>query len=258
MAVQPGTPRWQELVQQGIIRDGQRNWFLGDAALEIAPMGGEEYHNGSEAHLRQYADEIGVEYHSIVEYRRVAAAWPSNNRVLDTSWKVHAQLTSRKELIRPGMTVTQAAAVLGQKNNGRTGPRGPLEDRVEAAKNFLSDPEVANEVFADPVVSQRASDIIARQSRPVAQAQDRGEQREQREGAAHGNLRYLQAAQYALVAKKACLDMVTCLRNVPDEDEGLAVVRDAQESHKEASRLVDARLSSASGTDWDAELERLS
>ena len=53
--VQPGTARWDELVMQGVIKDGERNWFLGDAALEIAPMGGNN--NGTdnvEANLREY------------------------------------------------------------------------------------------------------------------------------------------------------------------------------------------------------------
>lgn len=167
MTVQPGSARWQELVRIGIIKDGDRNWFLGDAALEIAPMGGEVYHNGSEANLRRYADEIGVEYHSIVEYRRVSAAWSSNNRVLDTPWKVHAQLAARKDLIRPGMTVSQAALALGHRNVGRTGPEAPVEHRVAAARDYLADPEVARQVMADPDTVQG---IVGAAPAPVIRA----------------------------------------------------------------------------------------
>lgn len=265
MAVQPGSPRWQELVQQGIIRDGGRNWYLGDAALEIAPVGENGAHNGSQDNLRQYADEIGVEYHSIMEYRRVSDSWPPNNRVVGTSWKVHAQLTSRPDLIRPGMTVTQAAEALGQKNVGRTGPTAGFPARVAAARDYMSDPEVAREVMADPVVaeavlsdpvtSQRVSDIIEEKAQPAAAALGRGDQQDR---GAHGSLAYVQAAQKALIAKQALLDMVSILRHVEDEDEGLSVVRSAHAEVKQASRLVDARLSNSSGTDWDAELERLS
>lgn len=258
MAVQPGSARWQELVQQGIIRDGGRNWYLGDAALEIAPMGENGAHNGSQDNLRQYADEIGVNYDSLRTYRDVAAAWPPPNRVGGTPWKVHEQLKSRKELIRSGMTVTQAAAALGQKNTGRTGPQAGVSDRAAAVRDYLADPEVADEVFSDPVTSQQARDIIDRRSEPVARGMGDGNRREEQARAEYGGLAYVQAAQHLMIAKGEILKAVTVLRHVPDEDEGLAVVSGAHEDVKEAGRLLDARLSSDSGTDWDAELERLS
>lgn len=146
MPVQPGSSRWRELVAQGILKDGQRNWFLGDAALEIAPMGTDSAHNGAEANLQQYADEIGVEFHSIRVYRTVAAAWAPDNRVSGTSWKVHQQLLSRPDLIEPGMTVSGAALALGQNNTGRTGPTATVQQRAAAVTDFLDDPDVAEEV----------------------------------------------------------------------------------------------------------------
>jgi hypothetical protein len=268
MAVQPGSARWQELVQQGIIRDGQRNWFLGDAALEIAPIGENGAHNGSEANLQQYADEIGVEFGSLNVYRKVAHAWPPVNRVTGTSWKVHSQLMGSKGLIRPGMTVTQAAAALGQKNVGRTGPKADIKDRVAAARDYMTDPEVAREVMADPdvaeailadpVISQRASDIIERGAQTMADAREKAERREQRDRARNAGLRYLQAEILVRKSKQALLDAVSELTHVEDDEEGLALVRAAREEDKQAGALIDARLSSASGTDWDAELERLS
>src|SRR4051794_15588495 len=97
-ALEPGTARWAELVQQGILKDGQRNWFLGDAALEIAPMGADRSNNGRDALLAQYADEVGIEPNSLRLYRQVASAWPPDTRVSGTSWTVHRTLMGRPEL----------------------------------------------------------------------------------------------------------------------------------------------------------------
>jgi hypothetical protein len=170
--VQPGTARWAELVRGAIDREASRNWYLGDAALEIAPMAAgsdtqvsdQPYHNGASAALRQYADEIGAEYNTLLAYRRVAAAWPDANRLASTSWKVHQILASRPELIQPGMTISEAAKAAGQRNVGRTGPQSPPEDRAAAAADYLADPEVARQAMAamDPQArAGLARDILA-------------------------------------------------------------------------------------------------
>jgi hypothetical protein len=166
--VVPGSTRWKELVREGIIRDGNRNWFLGDSALEIAPMGDTNGNNGSEANLRRYADEIGVEYHSLLSYRQVAQAWPLNTRVSSTAWKVHQQLMGRKELILPGMTVTQAAAALGQQNVGRTGPQSDAPSRAAAVREYLADPEVARIALAD---EQTALSVVTAAPAQITRAQ---------------------------------------------------------------------------------------
>jgi hypothetical protein len=165
--VEPGSARWQELVTQGVIKDGDRNWFLGDAALEIAPMGKDGANNGTGANLRRYADETGIEYGSLQLYRNIAAAWPPLNRVRGTAWKVHQQLAAHQGLIQPGMTVTQAAAVLGHKNTGRTGPQADVGSRAAAVRDYLADPEVAKEVFADP---DAAGDAVRAAYAPLARA----------------------------------------------------------------------------------------
>ena len=156
MPVQPGSPRWTELVQAGIIKNGQRNWFLGDAALEIAPAnrnGGDRKSDQMELvptdSLRQYADEIGVEYASLLKYRQVAAAWPRESRLPGTAWKVHQMLASRQNLIQPGMTVTQAHTALGQKTTGRTGPESDAVAKAAVIGDYLSDPAVAAAAAAD-------------------------------------------------------------------------------------------------------------
>lgn len=134
--VTPGSRRWNELVGEAIDRDRSRNWFLGDAALEIAPMGSDRSNTGAIANLTQYADEIGVGLSSLMEYRRVADAWPHTTRVA-CAWKVHQMLTTRPELIRPGMTVTQAHTALGQQTVGRTGPQSEPSARASAAVSLV-------------------------------------------------------------------------------------------------------------------------
>jgi hypothetical protein len=157
--VQPGSARWTELVREGIARDGNRNWFLGDAALEIAPMGENGTHNGAEENLRQFADEVGIQFATLNVYRKVAAAWPPVNRITGTSWRVHHQLMGHQELISEGMTVSGAAKALGHSNVGRTGPRATAEDRAAAAAEFLADPDVA--AALDPAARAELAAIFA-------------------------------------------------------------------------------------------------
>lgn len=149
-SVKPGTARWTELVREAIARDGSRNWFLGDAALEIAPMSTNGTNNRAQDNLQQFADEIGVSWESLDNYRKVAAAWSADTRVSGTSWKVHQMLAGRQELIKPGMTVTQAHTALGQRNIGRTGPRSSAQDRARQVVASLGDPEVRAQLLDEP------------------------------------------------------------------------------------------------------------
>lgn len=110
--VVPGTERWAELVQLGITKDADLKWFLGDAALEIAPVGAVGAPNGTRAVLQQYAGEIGVNFDTLQTYRTAAASWPPDTRLPGTAWSVHQKLMTHKDLIRPGMTRTAAAAAL--------------------------------------------------------------------------------------------------------------------------------------------------
>lgn len=161
----PGSPRWEQLVTQGILRDGTRNWFLGDAALEIVPI--REETPETWAALRQYGDAIGVSDESLRKYRNVAAWWAPQDRVR-AAWKVHHMLVGRKDLIRDGMTVTQASDALGYRNVGRTGPQADTASRVAAARDYLADPEVAREVMSDP---DTARDLVAAAPEHIAAAQ---------------------------------------------------------------------------------------
>jgi hypothetical protein len=74
---------------------------------------------------------------------------------------------NQQSLIRPGMTVSQAATALGHKNTGRTGPQADIGSRAAAVRDYLADPEVAKEVFSDP---DAAGDAVRAAYAPLAQA----------------------------------------------------------------------------------------
>ena len=139
-AVRPGTARWSELVESGIAVTSTRNWVLGDAALEIAPMSTVGVSTGALDNLRRYAEEIGLTFEALRNYRNVSASWSNATRVASTCWKVHQMLASRPELIRSGMTVTQAHAAMGQSTAGRTGPNSSPQARARQTLDNLADP----------------------------------------------------------------------------------------------------------------------
>lgn len=158
--VQPGTGRWTELVSEAKARDAARNWYLGDAALEIAPMGDDHGRNGGYENLEKFAEEVGLPFASIREYRRVASMWPHDKRLSSTSWTAHSMLTARPELIRPGMTVTEVYEALGRSVNSRRHPEEDSETKVQKVTEYLEDPEVRE----DARIAAAASEVVARQA----------------------------------------------------------------------------------------------
>ena len=110
--VVPGSARWAKLVEIG----SRSNWTLGDAALEIAPMGDHGANTGALVNLRKFAEEIGTAFQSLRAYRAVASAWPRDKRLASTSWSVHQALgTEHQDKIRPGMTLAQARELVEPK-----------------------------------------------------------------------------------------------------------------------------------------------
>lgn len=185
-AVRPGSRRWDELRDGAMARDADRNWFLGDAALEIAPMGDDHTRTGVLDNLRRFAEETGVGFDVIRECRRVADAWPDANRLASTSWKVHSILASRPHLIREGMTVTQAHAAAGQSTTGRTGPQAGAKAKANAALDLLADPFVI--AAMPPETRSRLADALDPTTPIIATGIEEGQRaqrRHEREEAAH-------------------------------------------------------------------------
>lgn len=82
-----------DLVRQGIAarqrRDGAQ-WDLGDLAATVETAYGA-------ADLERYADEIGVDYDTLRDYRRVAVAFENGDRSPNLSWLHHRVLAARDD-----------------------------------------------------------------------------------------------------------------------------------------------------------------
>lgn len=96
---------YDELVELGrgwVAEMSAVQWRLGDAAGEIEPMrarggvnpsGSEELFTVSEA-LRMFAEDVGLAYTTVRDYRWVASRWPKEHRRADVSHTIHKILAS--------------------------------------------------------------------------------------------------------------------------------------------------------------------
>ena len=114
--ITPGTDRWRELIAELARHDTDLKWLIGDAALEIAPIGSNRGNNGSSANLIRFSQEagLGVPLNTMLSYRKTAQAWAKSDRMADVTWSVHRILTLHRHLIRPHMTVTDAYLAIAE------------------------------------------------------------------------------------------------------------------------------------------------
>jgi hypothetical protein len=97
------------------VQAGEKSrWEIGDAALDLAPIGAPGVHNDAEQILRHYVEKeleprYDISYEQIRQYRQVAAAWPAGTRV-PAAWSVHRELMAPEdhELIRENLTFADA------------------------------------------------------------------------------------------------------------------------------------------------------
>jgi hypothetical protein len=153
--IEQGSDRWSELVRECITARlwadvAKRNWAIGDIALKIAPDG-----RHSASALRAFADEVGVGYASLCNYRRTSEAWPSATRDVEgVAWTVYQDLASRPHLMRPHLGSQEARAMILAEDSGVTvewcgvptsGERGHawLIRRVKEGLENLTDPATA-------------------------------------------------------------------------------------------------------------------
>lgn len=162
---------WDKLVEEGqelAAQISDNKFALGDLAIEVTKKG--------EKKLQEYAEEIGVPYNSLREYRRVAEAWhPARRLAPSVSFSVHqdlARVENREEVLRDlarqaekqdkRLTVNMVREARGAAPANYPKPDPETRgDRVSAAKELLSDPEVASEVVSDD--RTRASIVRAEQ-----------------------------------------------------------------------------------------------
>lgn len=173
--------RFDDLVDEA--RDRVRamaghQFAIGDMALEIEPI--RRPHTGRNdgvyASLRLFAEEIGEVFETLLEWRWVADAWPTDRRSDNASYSVHRVLAphpDRFELIRqPPLdrrgrrhwTVDAAARAVGRAGSIVSDDQDYASTKVReirklasddvvasaAAAELLSRPDVAGRVMADP------------------------------------------------------------------------------------------------------------
>lgn len=149
-------------------------WSLGDLALDVAPAvtnmnaaGGMDWATSPQRReLEQFADAIDLEYETLMQYRRVAAAYPPDVRRADVSWTVHRRFTSLENPVRVlrqrrTWTTTTARQYVDQVRGRTVAPPRPAplppDERVKVAKEALRDPQLARQVLDEPEVSRAAS-----------------------------------------------------------------------------------------------------
>lgn len=133
---------WEELILAGINgrkQGDQSNWELGDLALEVATVFGEDA-------LGEYAERVGVNLNSLQEYRRIAAAFEMSTRVHILTWSHHrvaAGEEDRAEWLRQavdhGWSVSQLAEAI------TTARIRYAEERRESLRRMVQ--EHANDAF---------------------------------------------------------------------------------------------------------------
>ncbi|MEV0068821.1 MULTISPECIES: DUF6192 family protein [unclassified Amycolatopsis] len=149
---------------------------LGDMALELEPMRSQSGGNGGvyEA-LQVFADDIGLEFRTLLDYRAVAAAWPQQRRSVKASWSVYqrmAYLPDRFKVIKDPpfndrlgtRTWTVSAAERAANRAPHRRPEDKPEERAARVQELTRDehvasavagqllrrPEVAGRVMANP------------------------------------------------------------------------------------------------------------
>ena len=97
----------------GRLSQGEINWQLGDIARQVTvDYAGET--------IQWLANEIGVEYKTLLDYRRVAEAYGKGERSPNSSWMVHQIFVAeldRAELVQKHWTVREARREIARRRN---------------------------------------------------------------------------------------------------------------------------------------------
>lgn len=164
--------QWGRYVRQGrdlVLEESRIQFELGDITLKMVDKSEPGEKRGVFAILDRYADQIGINVHTLLGYRFTAMQWPPKYREPGVSWSVHRALESlddRFELIQepPGGADhwTEDTAL---RRAGRL-PHRPLtkeekldrvrtlltnsENAVGAVEEIIRRPDVAHKVMANP------------------------------------------------------------------------------------------------------------
>lgn len=108
--------RFEYLVFLCTPKKDDRQWNIGDAALEIFPMGEKGEKTGITEELKKFAERIGVEYGTVMVYRSVASAYPVITRITTQSFAVHQAMQGFPHLLpKKPITVRQAMTLVKEE-----------------------------------------------------------------------------------------------------------------------------------------------
>lgn len=166
----PLPPEWDAWKQEGArllvvppLRRNQQSthgsqdpkFALGDFLVTIPP-----------AYVEPLADALGSDPGQFRMYREVAATLPAAQRRA-AAWTVHRDLRRHPHLLTDGLTVRQAAALLGKPAiDAKPQRRQPLEERAANVRAGLADPEVYK-LIDNELAQGRAERTLRHRARQV-------------------------------------------------------------------------------------------
>jgi Family of unknown function (DUF6192) len=164
--------QWARYIHQGrdLVEEEARIQFkLGDITLKMVPVTRSETGRGVFQVLDRYADEIGINVHTLLAYRHVATAWPADKRVAGVSWSIHKALDAlpdRFEVILEPPEGKERWTEDTALRRAKRLPQIPLSkeeklDRVrtlmrsdeyasDAVEEMIRRPDVAHQVMSNP------------------------------------------------------------------------------------------------------------
>ncbi|MFE3770804.1 DUF6192 family protein [Streptomyces sp. NPDC059122] len=162
--------RYIKLGRELVEGESQLQFELGDITLKMVP----KVEDGRRDHgvfsiLDRYADQIGINVHTLINYRQTAMAWPKEHREAAVSFSVHQALSAledRFELIQhPPTNMERWTEDAALRRAGRL-PHRPLTkeeklDRIRtlakedesatgAVEELIRRPDVAQKIMASP------------------------------------------------------------------------------------------------------------
>lgn len=125
--------RFEYLVFLCTPKKDDRQWNIGDAALEIFPMGEDPKNTGIYEKLKEFAKRVGMEFNTVLAYRQVASSFKPNIRILASSFAVHQAMQGFPNLMRDGLTVRQAMAIVKAEKE-RLAAEAKIRSEAEAKR----------------------------------------------------------------------------------------------------------------------------
>lgn len=104
--------------------------------------------------VETFAAELGVDATTLRSYREVSKKVPPDRRVA-AAWSVHRDLKEAPDLLRPGLTVREAAILAGKKPiDSKAAHRRTVGERADDVRALLADPDVRAVIDSERHLSQ--------------------------------------------------------------------------------------------------------